>query len=184
MFLVVVVSAAGTVALLLVVRGLCQAASQGTAAAVAERAGQGLVAEGDDAALEYADGAVVPPAVAEGEADADAEILDKPVQFFPGCRICTDRLDPIHERHGLLDLRLDARRRLVTRHPLFNFGVCLLGFGQFGMQIAEPCPERSPEIVVVFFENSLRILGNLPRFRRAMAKAAEWPHDYRPHHDS
>jgi hypothetical protein len=120
-----------------VVCGLRQAASQRKAAAVAKRARQGAIAEGDDAALEHADGAVVPPAVAEGEPDSDAEVLDEPVQFLAGRRICTDRLDPIHERHRLLDLRLDARRRLVTRHPLFDFGVCLLGFGQFG----DPLPK-------------------------------------------
>ena len=78
------VSAAGAVALLLVVRRLRQAAGQGTAAAVAERAAQRAIAEGDDAPLEHADGTVVPPALKEGEADADAEVLDEPVQILAG----------------------------------------------------------------------------------------------------
>jgi hypothetical protein len=83
-FLAVTVSAAGAVALLLVVRRLRQTAGQGTAAAVAERAGQRAIAEGDDATLEHADGTVVPPALTEGEADADAEVLDEPVQILAG----------------------------------------------------------------------------------------------------
>jgi len=120
--MVLVVQDAVIVVLVPVARRLRQAAGQRTAAAVAERAGQGLVAEGDDSALEYADGAVVPPAVAEGEADTDAEILDKPVQFLAGRRIGTDRLNPVHERHGLLDLRLDARWRLPMRHSLLGVG--------------------------------------------------------------
>ncbi len=56
--MVVVVSAAEAVALLLVVRGLRQAASQRTAAAVAKRAREEAIAEGDDAALEHAEGAI------------------------------------------------------------------------------------------------------------------------------
>ena len=81
------VSAAGAVALLLVIRGVCQAAGQRTAAAVAKRAGQGLVAEGDDAALEHADGPVVSPALPEREPDPDAEVLDEPVQLLAGRRV-------------------------------------------------------------------------------------------------
>jgi len=94
-FLVVAVSAAGAVALLLVVRRLRQAAGQGTAAAVAERAGQRPIAEGDDASLEHADGTVVPPALTEGEADADAEVLDEPVQILVG----SHAKPPMKHRH-------------------------------------------------------------------------------------
>jgi hypothetical protein len=64
-FLVAGVAAAALVVLwglVGVVRSLRQAASQWTAAAVAERAGRRTVADGDDAALEYAGGTVVPPA--------------------------------------------------------------------------------------------------------------------------
>ena len=60
----VAVAAAALWGLAAFVRRLRQAASQRTAAAVAKRARQGTIAEGDDAALEHADGAVVPPAVA------------------------------------------------------------------------------------------------------------------------
>jgi hypothetical protein len=63
MFLVVAVPAAVLGGLLLVARRLRQAADQRASAAVAERAGQGPIAEGDDAALEHADGAVIPPPV-------------------------------------------------------------------------------------------------------------------------
>jgi hypothetical protein len=79
-----VVRAAALVVPMLVVRLLRQAARQWTAAAVAERAGQRAIAEGDDAALEHADGTVVSPALTEGEADADAEVLNEPVQILAG----------------------------------------------------------------------------------------------------
>ena len=72
MFLVVAVAAAALWGLEAVVRGLRQAASQRTAAAVAERAGQGTIAECDDAALEHTDFPVVTPALAKDKADADA----------------------------------------------------------------------------------------------------------------
>ena len=74
------------------------------------------------AALEHADGAVVPPAVAEGESDPYAKVLDHPVQFLAGRGVGADGLDPIHERHGLIDLRLDARWRFPMRHPLLGVG--------------------------------------------------------------
>jgi hypothetical protein len=85
------VRAAAVIVPMLFVRLLRQAAGQRAAAAVAERAGQRAIAEGDDAALEHADGAVVSPTLAESEADADAEILDESVQFLAGRRIATDR---------------------------------------------------------------------------------------------
>ncbi len=129
----VVVLVAAVLVPLLVVRLLRQAAGQRTAAAVAERAGQGAIAEGDNAALEHADWAVVSPALAEGEADADAEVLHEPVQLLAGRWIGADRFDAVHERHGLLDLGLDARRWLAMWHPLFGIGQGLLCRGQLGL---------------------------------------------------
>jgi hypothetical protein len=89
------------------------AAGQRAAAAVTERAGQRPIAEGNDAALENAGRAVVSMSLAKREPDADAEVLNEAVQFLAGRRIGTDCLDPVHERHGLLELRLDIRRRLA-----------------------------------------------------------------------
>jgi hypothetical protein len=128
-----VVRAAAVVVPMLVVRLLRQAAGQRTAAAVAERAGQRAIAEGDDAALEHANGSVVPPALAEGEADADAEVLHEFVEFLTGRWIGADRFDAVHERHGLLDLGLDVRRRLAMWHPLFGVSQGLLRGRQLGL---------------------------------------------------
>ncbi len=128
-----VVRAAALVVPMLVVRLLRQAAGQRTAAAVAERAGQGAIAEGDDAALEHADWAVISPALAEGEADTDPEVLQEPVQLLAGRRIAADRFDVVHERHCLLDLGLDARRRLTMWHPLFGISQGLLRRRQLGL---------------------------------------------------
>ena len=83
-FLMVVVLVAAVLVPMLMVRLLRQAAGQRTAAAVAERAGQRAITEGHDVPLEHADGTVVPPALTEGEADADAEVLDEPVQILAG----------------------------------------------------------------------------------------------------
>ncbi|MCE2728370.1 MAG: hypothetical protein LW698_16665 [Planctomycetaceae bacterium] len=121
-------AAAALWGLVAVVRRLRQAAGQRTATAVTERARQGAIAEGDDAALEHADGAVVPPAVAEGESDPDAKVLDQPVQFLAGRGVGADGLDPVRERDRFLDLHLDARGRLAVRHPFLDFGERLLGF--------------------------------------------------------
>jgi len=58
-FVLAAALAAKIVFLLLVALPLWQATNQRAAAAVPERAGQGSIAEGDDAALKYAGGAVV-----------------------------------------------------------------------------------------------------------------------------
>lgn len=52
------------------------------------------------AALEHANGSVVPPALAEGEADADAEVLHEFVEFLAGRWIGAGRFDAVHERHA------------------------------------------------------------------------------------
>jgi hypothetical protein len=119
-FFLAVVLAVATIALMPVVRLLRQAADQWAAAAVAERAGQRLIAEGNDAALKNAGRAVVSMSLAEREPDADAEVLNEAVQLLAGRRIATDGFDPIHEVQGLPDLRLDARRQFAGRHPLLE----------------------------------------------------------------
>jgi hypothetical protein len=92
-----------------------------------------LIAVVRAAALEHANGSVVPPALAEGEADADAEVLHEPVQLLAGRWIGAGRFDAVHERHGLLDLGLDVRRRLAMWHPLFGVSQGLLCRGQLGL---------------------------------------------------